>query len=137
MQGLLAVLAALLGVLMVPLALAGGTAWLLLPAHLAFSGACTVGALLGGLSGHPWRARQFALGYLVGSVAAVAALTLGSGARDGSWYWMLPWAGALIWAWAPPIAGMAAASLGEVRRRGRTRRVVRRRRKELRETGPR
>lgn len=130
LQGLLGLIAAALGLLLAPLALASGTAWLLLPAHLAFSVLCGAGAVLGGLSGHPWRARAYGAGYLAASVAAVVALAVGSEVRDGSWYWILPWAGALLWAWIPPIIVIAATWLGEVRRAQRTRSVVRRRRRQ-------
>lgn len=129
MQGLLAVLAGLLGILLVPVALAGGTAWLMLPAHLVFAGACTLGAILAGLDGYPGRARAFGAAYLLGSLAAVVALSWGSGARDGSWYWILPWAGSLLWAWAPPVVAGVFTWVGARRRRGRTRRTVRRRRR--------
>jgi hypothetical protein len=128
-QGLIGVLAALLGVLLVPLALAGGTAWLLLPAHFVFAGACSLGALLAGLSGHPGRVRAFGGGYLVASLAAVVALSVGSEVRQGSWYWMLPWAGVLVWAWVPPLVTGFAGAVAGGRRRRRIRRVVRRRRK--------
>ena len=115
MQSLLAVLGALLGIVLVPLALAGGTAWLLLPGHLAFAGACAAGAVLAGLDGHPWRARTFGGAYLLGSVLVVAALAIGSEARDGSWYWILPWAAGLVWGWAPPVIAGIMGFVGERR----------------------
>ena len=129
MQGLLAVLAGLLGVLLVPVALAGGTAWLLLPTHLVFAGACTLGAILAGIDGYPGRVRAFGGVYLVASIAAVVALSWGSSARDDSWYWILPWAGSLLWAWAPPVVVGVFTFVGSRRRRFRTRRTVRRRRR--------
>jgi len=131
-QGLFAVLGALLGVVLVPLALTGGTAWLLLPGHLTFAGACAVGAVFAGLDGHPWRARAFGGGYLVASLLIVGALALGSQARDGSWYWMVPWGAGLVWGWVPPLVAGAMGMVGESRRRARTRRVVRKRRRAMR-----
>lgn len=132
MQGLTAVLAGLLAVVLVPLALAGGTAWMLLPGHLLFAITCALGAILAGWDGHPGRARAFGGGYLVATLAVVLALTVGSEARDGSWYWMLPWALGLFWAWVPPVIAGIFAEIGTSRRRARTRRVVRRRRMQKR-----
>jgi len=128
LQGLLGLIAAALGALLIPLALGSGTAWLLLPAHLVFALICALGATLGGLGGRPWRARIYGLGYLAASLAAVVALAVGSEVRAGSWYWILPWAGALLWAWIPPIIVLAAVAVGELRRGQRTRWTVRRRR---------
>lgn len=133
MQGLLAVGAGLFAVALVPLALGGGTAWMLIPAHLVFSGLCAVGALLCGLDGHPARARAFGIGFVAVSLAVVGALTVGSEVRGGSWYWMVPWAPALLWSWVPPVIAGAAVFLGQRRRRSRTRRTVRRRRRIARE----
>jgi hypothetical protein len=128
LSGLLGAFTALLGALLVPLALGSGTAWLLIPAHLGFSVACAGGATLAGVRGRPWRARAYGLGFLAASLGAVVALAAGSEARDGAWYWILPWAVCLLWAWIPPIIALLAAWLGEARRAGRTRSVVRRRR---------
>lgn len=131
-QGLLALFAALLGVLMVPLALASGTAWLLLPAHFFFTVLCSLGPILAALGGRPWRARLYGLGYLAATLAVVVSLSVGSEAREGSWYWILPWAGGLIWAWFPPVIAAGCAYLAGLRREQRTGSVVRRRRRRRR-----
>lgn len=131
MQALLGVIAALLGSVLVPLALAGGTAWLVVPGHLMLAAACTGGAVLAGLGGRPGRARAFGGGYLLASLAMVAALGLGSDVRGGSWYWMVPWSLVLCWGWVPPVVAGAMAFVGTSRRRSRTRSVVRRRRRRL------
>ncbi|MFK7930557.1 MAG: hypothetical protein AB8H79_20385, partial [Myxococcota bacterium] len=98
-------------------------------AHLALSALCLCGALLSGFDGHPGRARAFGAGFMVVSVAAVVALQVGSDVRDGSWYWLVPWAPALLWSWVPVVAAGGAVWLGHRRRATRTRRVVQKRRK--------
>lgn len=134
-RALLAIVAALAGLLLVPLALAAGTAWLVLPAHLGFSVLCCVSAVLAGLSGRPWQARVVGLAYLGLSLAMVVALSVGAQVRAGSWYWVVPWAGVLLWAWIPPPVALLAAELAKVRRAQRTRWTVGRRRAQLRRSG--
>lgn len=129
MQALLAVLSGLVAIVLVPLALAGGTAWLLLPGHLILAVACSGGAVLAGWRGQPTRARLFGGGYLAATLLVVAALALGSEVRDGSWYWMFPWAVALFWGWIPPVIAGIMTMVADTRRRGLTRRVVRKRRR--------
>lgn len=129
MQALLGVLAGLIGILLVPLALAGGTAWLIVPAHLMLAVSCTGGAVLAGLGGRPGTVQAYSAGYLVASLAMVAALAVGSEVRDGSWYWMVPWSAVLIWGWAPPVVAGFMTWVASSRRRSRTRAVVRRRRR--------
>ncbi|TVQ91122.1 MAG: hypothetical protein EA397_11550 [Deltaproteobacteria bacterium] len=128
-QGLLALFTTLLGAMLIPLALASGTAWLLLPGHLVFSILCCLGPILAALGGRSWRARTYGLGYLALSIALVIALAIGSEVREGSWYWILPWAGGLLWAWIPPVIATGSAWVADLRRAQRTASVVSRRRK--------
>lgn len=129
MSRLLAIVAGLLAVLLVPLALSGPTALMLLPAHLAFAAVVCTGAVLDGFDGWPTRARRWELLFLVVSVAMVAALQLGAEVR-GLWmgYWGIPWIGVLLWGWIPPLICEMAASMGSVRQQTLTRRAVARRR---------
>ncbi len=126
MSRALATFAALLGLLLGPLALSGPTAWLLIPVHAVFSIAVATGAVLDGWSGHPERARQWGLGYLVASAVAVGALQLGAETRGaGLGYWSGPWLAVLIWGWIPPLLAGMAGWIGEYRERRLVRRSVR------------
>src|SRR5687768_7223715 len=114
MRRLLAIFGGLLGALLVPLALAGPTAWLLIPAHLAFTILATVAAVLEGFAGYPERARIWGFGHLVATLAMVGALELGADLRDGSaWYWFAPWIAAAVWGWVPMVAAGLAGWGGE------------------------
>ena len=132
MGRLAAVLGALLGVVLVPLALVAPTAILLLPGHLAFTALATAGAIGEGVAGRPERARLWGALHLVGSIAMIAALELGSRV-DGRAYWIVPWLFAVIWGWIPAVAGGLAGWLGEGIRRKLSDRAVRRRHRERRE----
>lgn len=128
MGRILAVFGGLVGLLLVPLALAGPTAWLLLPAHGVFALLATAGSVVEGVAGRPQRARLWLLGYLVASVAMVAGMELGSMVRGQS-YWTLPLAILLLWAWIPAAVAGVAGWFGEHRLLARTRRSRRRRRR--------
>src|SRR5262249_32743865 len=114
---------------LVPLALGGPTALLLLPAHFGLSLVVAVGAAIDGADGYPDRARRWGFGYLVATTAMVAALEIGARVRGLSiGYWGVPWSAALLWGWAPPrVAGIAGAG-GPARERRRRAAVVRARR---------
>jgi hypothetical protein len=122
---LLALVAGLLAVLLVPLALSGPTALLLLPAHLAFVLVTSTGAILDGLDGCPERARRWSLLYLVASILMVAALELGGDMRGAALgYWGIPWVGALVWGWIPPVVSAFAGAVGIARQRRLVTQVV-------------
>ena len=122
-----AVFGALFGILLIPLALAPQTAWLVLPGHLFFSGLAVVGPLIEGFRGHPGRARTWGLLYVAATVLIVVALDRGSSARE-SWYWMFPWTFVLIWSWIPAAAALVGTSMGAARRNRLSRRAVDQRR---------
>jgi hypothetical protein len=122
---LLAIFGALLGILLVPLALIGPTAVLLLPAHLAFTATATAGALGEGVAGHPERARWWGLMHLVGSFAMVGALELGARIIEHSAYWVVPWTAAVLWGWIPSVTAGVAGWAGEGILRWRSGRAVR------------
>lgn len=129
MSRLIAILAGLLAVLLVPLALSGPTALLVPPAHLAFCLAVATGSVLDGLDGWPERARRWGFVYLVATVATVAALQVGADVRQaGLGYWGVPWVAVLAWGWMPPVIAAFAGSLGAARARRLTARSVRHRR---------
>jgi hypothetical protein len=126
---LLVILAGLLAVLLVPLALSGPTALLLLPAHLAFAIVTSTGALLDGFDGWPERARRWGFVFLVVSLATVGALQLGADVRGlAMGYWGIPWLGVLLWGWVPPVVCGFAGVMGSARRDRLVRRAVARRR---------
>ena len=79
MLRLAAILGGLVGVLLVPLALAAPTSLLLLPAHLAFCALASAAAIGEGLAARPERARLRGAWSLVATIGMVAALQLGSG----------------------------------------------------------
>lgn len=126
MGRLAAVLGALLGILLVPLALVAPTAILLLPGHLAFTVLATAGAVGEGIAGRPERARLWGASHLVASIAMVGALELGSRV-DGRAYWIVPWVFAVIWGWIPAVVGGLSGWMGEAIRRKLSDRAVRRR----------
>lgn len=122
-----AVIGALVGVLLVPLALVSPTYVLLLPAHLIFTALAVVAAVLEGLAGRPERARLWGFGHLVASIAMIGALELGARVSGTSW-WVLPWILVLLWGWLPiSIAGLSGWA-GEYIRQRRSDRAVRLRR---------
>lgn len=126
MERLLALFAGLLGVLLVPLALSGPTALLLLPSHLGLSLVVSLGAALDGLDGRPERARRWGFFYLLATLGMVAALEIGGLAHGRTWtYWGVPWGAALIWGWVPPVVSGVAGALGRTRERRLSRRAVR------------
>jgi hypothetical protein len=113
---LLAILAGVLGVLLVPLALSGPTALLLVPAHLAFAALVCVGAVWEGLDGAPERARRWGFGFLVATIAMVGALQVGAEVHgQGMGYWGAPWLAALCWSGVPPVASGLAGWYGSHR----------------------
>ena len=126
MTRLLAIVAGLLAVLLVPLALSGPTALLLLPAHLAFVLVTATGAILDGLDGMPERARRWGFVYLVATIGMVAALQLGGDLRGQALsYWGIPWLAALLWGWIPPVVSGMAGAVGNARQRRLVTRAVR------------
>ena len=128
MSRLLVIAAGLLAILLVPLALSGPTALLLIPAHLAFAVVVCTGALLDGFDGCPARARRWSLVFLVATVAMIGALQLGADVRGlAMGYWGIPWLGTLLWAWIPPVVCEIAGGFGSVRRETLTRRTISRR----------
>ena len=128
MSRLLAIHAGLLGIVLVPLALSGPTALLLVPAHLGFSAIVALGAVWDGIDGWPERARRWGAFYLVATLAMVAALELGADARGGGLgYWGVPWTAALCWGWLPPVVAGLAGWWGAARQARRIRRIVHRR----------
>lgn len=135
MARLAAVFGALLALLLVPLALAPTTAWLLLPAHLVFTVLVSCAALGEGWVGHPGRARAWGGSYLVASVLMVAALELGGRVHTPGYTW-LPWTCALIWGWTAPLAAGLGGMLGEQRRRHLIGRAVAARKGGRRRDGP-
>lgn len=132
MGRLAAIFGALLGVLLVPLALAGPTSLLILPAHALLSTLTTAAALGEGFAGRPRRARWWGVGFVGASLAMIAALELGAEAQGGAdgraWYWVAPWAGALLWGWVPPAAALVGSWVGELRRSALARHAVNSRR---------
>lgn len=129
MTRLLAMVAGLLAVLLVPLALSGPTAQLVPVAHLGFSLAVSIGALLDGLDGWPERARRWGFAYLVATAATVGALELGADVRhQGMAYWAFPWFSVLLWGWVPPLVAGIAGTVGGFRARRLAAGVLRHRR---------
>lgn len=126
MGRLFAVLGGLFGVLLVPLSLVAPTAWLVLPGHLALTVLATVAALHAGWIGRAERARLWGLGYLVATIAMVAALQLGREVSGGVW-WVFPWFAAVLWGWIPPVVAGLSGWVGDAVRDARSRRAVRRR----------
>ncbi len=128
MGRLLAILAGLVALLLVPLALSGPTALLLVPGHALLALLASVGAADAGFGGRPESARRWGLFYLVATALMVAALEIGARVRGQQIaYWGVPWAAALVWGWLPPVVSGVAGALGELRERRLVKRVVRRR----------
>ncbi len=124
--------AAVLGVSLPLLGLAGPTVWLLLPVHAAFALAVVLGAGLEGLQGRPVRARLWGFAYLLVCLAVAVGLEVGARARGASvWGWGIPWVVLATWAWVPPVVAALAGWLGEGIRARRVRRTVRQRRAAL------
>jgi hypothetical protein len=131
---LLATLAALTGLLLPLLGLSAPTAVMLLPAHALFSVLVCAGSMLHGWRGHPDLARRWGLAYLVATALCIASLEVGALVRGAALaYWGLPWIALLAWGWVPPVVSGGAGVLGGLRERRLTGRVVRRRRRGLRE----
>lgn len=126
MSRLAAIVGAMLGILLVPLALIGQTAWLVVPSHALFAVLVTIAAVADGVTGRPERARVWGAGYLVCSIATIAALQVGSSV-EGRAYWIGPWMAMLVWGWIPPIAAGLAGWLGDGVRSWRSNRAVRQR----------
>ena len=130
MRRLAAIFGGLVGILLIPLGLAGPTAWLLIPAHLGFTIIASAGAALEGLMGQAERARLWGLYYLVITLAMAGSLELAATVRESSdVYWMAPWLAALMWGWIPPVVSGVAGTFGEERARNMTRRVIHRRKR--------
>jgi len=130
LRRLTAIFGGLFGILLIPLGLAGPTAWLLIPAHFGFTLIAAGGAAIEGLTGHAERARLWGLFYLVSTLAMAGTLELAATARGSSdFYWMAPWFGALLWGWIPPVVSGVAGTFGEERARNMTRRAVQRRKR--------
>lgn len=110
MTRLLATLSALLGLSLVPLGLAGPTAWLSPIAHAAFSLLVVAGALSSALRGRGEEARRWGLGHLMVTLALAAAFDL-----SGSGWWGGPFALMLTWAWAPPVWAGVMGAVGDFR----------------------
>lgn len=124
MSRLLAIISALFGLTLVPLALVGPTAWLVVPAHALFAAQVTMITLLDGVAGRSERARVFGAVYLVLSMAVVGALEFGS-ALEGRRYWIVPWFAMLLWGWIPPVVAGLSAWAGDTVRGWRSDRAVR------------
>jgi hypothetical protein len=93
----------------VPLALSAATTWLLVPAHLTLGAVVCVGAAAEAWRGRPGRARLWGFLYLVATAVFFGALEAGAVVRGSSdWAWAVPFTGALLWGWFPPVfAGLA------------------------------
>lgn len=127
---MLAVFGGLTGVLIVPLGLVAPTAWLLVPAHAAFTALCVMGAVLSGARGAADAARRWGAWHAVATIGAMTGFELGRRAQEGIW-WMAPWLLILIWAWIPMVVAGLAGAVGEAVRRSWDQRVVARRRAVL------
>jgi hypothetical protein len=136
MARLAAIFGGLTGLLLPFLALVAPTAWLLLPAHLLFSGLVCLASIGEGLSSRPERARRWGLGYLVSTLLAIGAFDLGARVADRA-YWLVPWTILLAWGWIPPVVAGLAGWGGDGLRAWRSGRAVRRRHRARisRETG--
>lgn len=130
MRRLLAVFGGLTGIFIVPLGLVAPTAWLLVPAHAAFTAVCIVGALLSAARGHADGARRWGAWHLIATVGAMTGFELGRRASDGVW-WVAPWLLILLWAWIPMVVAGVAGAAGDLVRAWWDRRVVARRRAAL------
>ncbi|MCB9681348.1 MAG: hypothetical protein H6733_07720 [Alphaproteobacteria bacterium] len=127
MRRLFAVLAGLLGVLVVPLSLSAGTSWLAIGAHLALTW-LTVGlAIAEGMAGRPGPARAWAVWHALATAGLVGALQVASWV-PGGWSWLPVFALVASWSWMPLATALLAGRVGEVRRRRLAARAVARRR---------
>ena len=126
MGRLLGMFGGLFALLLVPLALAPHTSWLLLPGHLLFSLVTIGGTLQQGFEGRPRGAQAWGALYVAVSIGIAIALETGAGARE-SWYWMAPWSILLLWAWIPAICIVFGSWIGEVRRNRLSQYAVRKR----------
>lgn len=120
MSPLLWTFAGALGVLAVPLALSGATAWLVVPAHGVLSAVACAGALVEAWAHRAERARLWGFAYLVATAAILGALEVGGVLRgQAGWAWMAPFVGVLVWGWLPPVVAGAAGWWAAGRRRRR------------------
>lgn len=126
MRRLTGVGAGLLGLLLVPLALAPTTSWLAVLGHLVLSGLCVGLAAWEGVAGRPGTARAWGAWSVLSTAGVAGALHVGW-AEHGSWAWIGPFALLALWGWVPPVAAWGAGSLGARRQAGRARRAVLRR----------
>lgn len=131
---MLAVFGGLTGLLVMPLGLVGPTAWVLVPAHAAFTALCVVGALAEAVRGRGEAARRWGLWHVVATIGAMVGFELGRRASGGAW-WIVPWLLILCWSWIPIVVGGLAGMFGDWAGRAWDRRVVERRRRALAE-GP-
>ena len=130
-------LAALIGVLLVPLALAAPTSFVLIPAHLSLTLLTLVAIGADTFHGRPGRVLAWPVLYVGASVAMVVALEAGFSVRTAGWYTLtpvFPWVVTLTWVWTVPLAGLVGYELARMRRR-RLSRIAVARRKKPRKTG--
>lgn len=130
MRRLLAIFGGLTGILILPLGLVAPTAWLLVPAHAAFTALCILGALLSAARGAADAARRWGAWHIVATIGAMTGFELGRRAQEGAW-WMAPWLLILLWAWIPMVVAGLAGAVGERLGRAWDQRVVARRRVAL------
>lgn len=131
MGRLLAGFGILFGLLLVPIALAPNVVWMVIPGHLVFSVLVILGALQQGFEGNEFGAKAWGVLYLITSVGIAIAMEFSGATRD-SWYWMVPWAMMLTWAWVPAIAIAVGAWMGPIRRRRLSAAAVRKRKQRRR-----
>ncbi len=125
----LALVAALLVLVQVPLALSAPTALLLVVAYGLQCVVVTAGAAVDAFRGRALRARRWGFVHLLASVLVVAALDVGSRVQGGTWsYWGVPFAFVLAVGWVPPLLAFGLGALAVDRGRRRTRKLVRARR---------
>ena len=124
-------LASLVGLLLVPLGLAAPTSFVLLPAHLFFTVLTLVAVCSDAFLGRPGRVMVWTALYVVASLAMVVSLEVGFSVRPEGWYALtpiVPWAGAVIWGWVVPVAGVIGFEIARLRRRRLSKIAVARRR---------
>jgi hypothetical protein len=124
-------LATLVGLLLVPLGLAAPTSFVLLPAHLFFTVLTLVAIGADSFLGRPGRVGVWTVLYVLASVCMVVSLEVGFSVRPEGWYALtpiVPWAGAVLWGWTVPVAGLVAFEIARLRRRRLSKLAVARRR---------
>jgi hypothetical protein len=125
----LALVAAVLVLVQIPLALSAPTAALLVLAYGLQCAVVSAGAAIDAFRGRATRARRWGFAHLVASVLVVAGLEVGARVQGGTWsYWGLPFAWVLAVGWLPPLVAFGLGALATDRGRRRIRRLVRARR---------